>query len=549
LDSSIDLLATSVDITNSSLLATGVGASYGGGAGRIWIDTDDGVDISGSVLRGRGGNGGQSGGDAYVDIYSGNGTLAISSGSTVEALGGTAGPTFTGGDADIYLSSNSISTIDVDSSTVRAIAGSGGFGGDAGVSIHDGTSNIIITNSTISAIATTGPDGGEGFVVISAPNGTVNTGSSTFGASGRMSVDGGEGSGVLVQANGNITLGLVTSNEFVAVNSFNGSIVDGNAGANVSALTTFLSGGNGVGSIANPLETATGGLIVSAAYGGEIGVANAGNLAFLNLMNGGAGANAVGTTGTMVVGNPISVSGDLTLAANNGMVIEDSSSIPLGGGQVIAVLAPGISVGGDLVLNSGAGDMGFNGVTVTGNNVTLSGNNILVGFTTSEAPTTVSASNLMKVTTAGNLNILGGAHSGASAVLSGMDVDLTVGTVAGFVNINGGENGASAQIHAGSPQTITLFFPTLGAGGYFINGVENVIADGNTGFFANGSPAVLGESLKITYGGAALPPPVQQGLDQVVASTNDQDKEPETNNTQPDLDGDGKEKKELPVCK
>jgi hypothetical protein len=289
--------------------------------------------------------------------------------------------------------------------------------------------------------------------------------------------------------------------------------------------------------------------LIASTAGGEIGVINAGNLPFLSLTNSGAGASAVGTTGTMVVGNPISVSGNLELSANNGMVIENSTSI-IPGGEVISVIAPGINVGGDLVLNSGAGDMGFNGVTVTGNNVTLSGNNILVGFTTSEAQTTVSASNLMKVTTAGNLNVLGGAHSGASALLAGTDVDLTVGTVAGFVNINGGANGASARISAGSPTTITLFFPTLGSGGYFVNGVEGSIADDGTGFYAAGQPAILGENLLITYGGAAeLPPSVEQGVNQVIASTNDQKKEPETNNSDTGPIGNGEEKKELPVCK
>jgi hypothetical protein len=145
---------------------------------------------------------------------------------------------------------------------------------------------------------------------------------------------------------------------------------------------------------------------------------------------------------------------------------------------------------------------------------------------------------------------------GANSVLGGLDVDLTVGTTGGFVNIVTGSGGAFAQISAGSPDTITLTFPKLSSGGYFVNGVEGGIADGNTGFFANGKPAVLGDSFMVTYGApSALPSGVQQAIDQVIVATNQQTTIMQnTGNTGTDDEGgtgsggtDDK-KKALPIC-
>jgi hypothetical protein len=144
--------------------------------------------------------------------------------------------------------------------------------------------------------------------------------------------------------------------------------------------------------------------------------------------------------------------------------------------------------------------------------------------------------------------VVGGTGSSATSTLSGLDVNLIVGTTSGFVNIVTGVDGAAAKISAGSPDTIHLHFPTLAQGGYFINGAEGVISSGNTGFFANGLPAILGENLFITYGASALPPDVVLGVNQVVDSTNQLSN---LTNTDPNagLGGPGEEEeKKLPVC-
>ncbi|HEU0290728.1 MAG TPA: hypothetical protein VFR39_08255, partial [Burkholderiales bacterium] len=351
----------------------------------------------------------------------------------------------------------------------------------------------------------------------------------------------------LTQAGG-YTLGLLAAPVSVTV-STGGAIADGNAGLNVVTPSATLSAATGVGSIADPLETQVAGLAVSSS-GGEIGIANSGDLTLGNVTFGGANAQ-IATTGLMVATGTVSVlAGNLTLGANNGMVMVNNN----------------VTVSGDLALNSGIGDMGFDGASVSGNNVTLNGNNLFVGFTTSTAPTTVSAGTLMTATSAGNLNVLGGANSGANALLEGMNVNLTVGTTAGFLNVAGGSNGATAQISSVSPTTINVFFPNLGSGGYFVDGVEGAVTNGNTGFFAGGQPAVLAQNLIVTYGLAPPPPPppppATGGGEGEETTADDQT----TNNlntiseiiTGPETQGDGstggatpdeKEKKGLPTCK
>jgi filamentous hemagglutinin family protein len=517
----------------SIISATGASGSFGESA---TVDVDgSAVTISGSTLSATGGAGSSSGGGhGTVYVYaSGSGGLHIS-GSTISATGG---PGNVGGTGFIDLGSGSAGgPVDIGSSTIIA-------NGHAATVDINSDATLAAINSTISANGATGTSGNRGIVGMFA-SGAIDTSGSTISGVGRTTADGGEGSGVSVEnGSGDVTLGLLSSNDIVGVIAA-GRIIDGNAGANAVAPMVGFDAGSGIGSLADPLETATTNLFVSTGSG-EIGVINQGNLVLANLQNTGSGANAVGTTGTMVFASDINVSGNLSLLANNGMVVEQD-----------------IFSGGDLLLVSGIGDLAFDGVSVHGNNVTLVGNNVHVGLTTGILPTEVRATNLMTVGTLGNLNVLGGAEPTATATLAGTDVDLLVGAISGFVNVVTGSTGASAQISAGSPDTITLLFPTLTAGGFFVNGIEGVISDGNTGFFANGQPAVLGDSFMVTYGGTQivlggggnLPSGVEQVIDQVIIATNQQtdlatgdlNKEAEGGNTG-NLKEE-KEKKSLPVC-
>jgi len=136
------------------------------------------------------------------------------------------------------------------------------------------------------------------------------------------------------------------------------------------------------------------------------------------------------------------------------------------------------------------------------------------------------------------------------------------------LNVAAGDNGAYAQVRAGSPDTITVTFPNRGAGGYFVNGVENALYDPatNSGFFANGQPAAVGAGFVVTYGQPAPvvdDPTVQQTNNQIVSSLNNTGDPNNTTNTpggdEKNLADSGggtsgepqgqKDKKSLPVCK
>jgi hypothetical protein len=122
----------------------------------------------------------------------------------------------------------------------------------------------------------------------------------------------------------------------------------------------------------------------------------------------------------------------------------------------------------------------------------------------------------------------------------------------------GSGSGAYAAIESASPTTITVAFPNLASGGYFINGVEGVVYDAatDTGFIADGSPAVLAGNLIITYGMTAsaagggasgvLEPPTQT----LITAAGESIEPPEA---QKDKDifreTEAEKKKDAPVCR
>ena len=487
----------------------------------------------------------------YVNLY--GRTVRIEN-STVRAEGYYASVDIYGyGPGGVEIRNSSVEAQAVDSANIEIATGiSGGNllvessqvtaeGRSASVLLGAYGGGVTVRSSTITATGQTGADGGSGFIGIQA-GGDIDTGGSTLRATGsnakppvgavalvsEVPVEGGTSVGLLSES-GDITLGFLSSNGAVVVGANSGRIVDGNAGANIAAPAAFLVGYNGVGTTSNPLETQVDSIFL-AANSGQVGIVNAGNLRLEALSFGGSDA-VIGTTGTFTLGAPVSVPGNLALGGGNGMVIDQN-----------------IAAGGDLFLTSGAGDMGIHGVSVSGHNVELVGNSIFVGSTTGTAPTSVTADHLVKATTATNFNVIGGANSSAYSVVRGEDVDLTVG---GVVNVSAG--GAYAQIESSSPTTITLTFPNRSAGGFFVNGSEGVIYDEatNSGFLAGGQPAVLGQSLKVTYGGI---PDVVQEINNGV--TNDMNKAGEplvddqnvtlADTTTPDEKQEGKG---LPVCK
>ena len=389
----------------------------------------------------------------------------------------------------------------------------------------------------------------------------VTSGALTVTAGGALTLDNGPGivinnANATVTATGNVNVGRITAGSgTVTLTSSGGSLVDTASGLDIVAGNAVLTANIGnIGTAGDPLETSVLNLSLSSSGGsGQIGIINAGSLMLNSLVFNGTSAS-IATTGSLGLGAPISnVTGMLALGANSGMTIDQ-----------------GLSVNGDLLLQAGT-TLDIAGASVFSNNALLVAPTVSIGNASLTGPSSAFAGNIMSVS-ADTLNVTGGADLGGNASLRGGSVvDITSNTA---VNLTA--NGGTAIIEAGSPLTIQLSFPLLASGGFFVNGVEGAVVDPappttpTAGFFANGEPAVLGQSLQVTYG-LAPPAPlpteltattttVDQTINQIIAtvnglttSTTSPTEEEETKETVASTESGGteggKDKKELPVCK
>jgi hypothetical protein len=101
---------------------------------------------------------------------------------------------------------------------------------------------------------------------------------------------------------------------------------------------------------------------------------------------------------------------------------------------------------------------------------------------------------------AGSVALVGGAAPESSAwILGYSDINLTVG---GFITLGAGTGLDSwARVQTASRDSvITLNFPNLASGGYFVNGIEGLLRDGHTGFLSGTGVAAPGHQLITIYG-------------------------------------------------
>ena len=106
----------------------------------------------------------------------------------------------------------------------------------------------------------------------------------------------------------------------------------------------------------------------------------------------------------------------------------------------------------------------------------------------------------MDISAGGDVSIMGGSGDGAFArILGYSDIKLTVG---GFITLGAGTGLDSwARIQTASRDSvITLNFPNLASGGYFVNGIEGLLRDGHTGFLSGNGVAAPGHQLITIYG-------------------------------------------------
>ena len=253
------------------------------------------------------------------------------------------------------------------------------------------------------------------------------------------------------------------------------------------------------------------------------------------------------------------------------------------GGNVIVGGVVDAAYGGATIEFRASGDVKIlGGADVTGVQVKLQGGNVFVGDSAATSAASVYASSQLDVIT-GGLTLQGGSGANASALVSssgalnvsasgdvvlaggsGADSwaklsgnpDAVLSSVGGAVRMNAGTGtNAYAIIESVSPTTIYLTFPNAGSGGFFVNGSEGVVYDAatHTGFVAGGNPAVLGQSLVVTYGGSsstvsssALELPVQT----LIVATG-QSKEPPDAEKDKDVfkEAEDDKKKDAPVCR
>ena len=341
----------------------------------------------------------------------------------------------------------------------------------------------------------------------------------------------------------------------------------------------------GSGPVARMTNVSAPGVLLRLGSGGQIGIEN-GSVVFGGLT---LDSPAFGSAFSMTDATFAQAAGNLTVPGG-AAYFGDNTYVAQAGDLVVSGVVSGGS--GSLTLAAAIGDLKVTGGTVSADTVSLYGNNVIVGGSSLSVPTSVTANSaLMVVAASGDLQILGGSSSGASALVSSSgnltvtasgDVALAGGSganawaklsgnpdvllagIGGSVRLDAGiGTGSYAQIAAISANTIYLDLLGSSSGGYFVNGIEGLLYDPatSTGFIAGGSPAILGGNLIVTYDGVPLLPgspildfieeslqvPTQTLIVATNQSTTPPDAEKEKDIFEEDLKKD--KKKDAPVCR
>jgi len=412
-----------------------------------------------------------------------------------------------------------------------SITGGLSVGASNGVSLTDSGNQInYITGGTNTGTfaVSTGTD--LNVTGVSARGGTIN-----LSSTGIMSL-----LGTVDAGNGTVNLNTPAS------------IVDNNTGVDVIANSASFNGTNGIGSLANPLETSVLSMsVISNGSGQEIGIINVGNLALNNLTAAYGGMVSIGATGSMTTGSSIYTVANLALFASNGLTVGNSItgsqklSLNAGTGNlllddvnVIASDTLGLS-GANIVITSNANVWGYAGTTASA-----------VGNLSVLSQSTLGTASMTKISAGGNIVV------DRSFIYGSPDVQMTLGGVTSMVSIVG-DGFYSGGIAAGSPTTILLNFLERPEGnstngyGYSVNDIDGQLFDAvtGTGFTAVELPAALGQTMMVTYGGVTevTVPPVPP-----IVETNQAAKPPEKEQSTGAMESKDEKnkdkKKDLPIC-
>lgn len=508
-------------------------------------------EVTAAAITLQGGSSG-SGNNAQINAGAANQRIAVTAGDIAlqGGLGGTNNATFLIG-----------ATQDISATGNVTLSGGSGSGSSSLFGSPSGTAYNLVLNAGGDVVLTGGSAASTGANIGTTGGAPLAPTSITINAGGSVILNSGAGTGVRIgstaaapAAGGDIsissgqdillngtaqtarirTLGNVTLNAAGSISEGPNGLIEANALTTTSNAGTNLGGPNQVASF-NATNTAAGHIALvnsgnlavmasNAAPGGNITINNlAGDLSTSGSIAASGGGSAdvtLAAAGAVNIAHPLTASGIGNVSLTGGAIAVEDTSVTAGGSVSVngasldvkgvssgALIEAGngfdASLSGDLRVRAASTGGGLGGwsailadtgpVNVSAGNVALEGGSKLGSFS-------AIAGESVAINTAGDLNIAGGTGLAAFGLLSSHhDVNLTVG---GNVRLDSGTGlGSFARVQTLYPgSTISIHFPNLGSGGYFVNDVERRISQGLTGFFNGIRPARLGRALLVTYG-------------------------------------------------
>jgi filamentous hemagglutinin len=199
----------------------------------------------------------------------------------------------------------------------------------------------------------------------------------------------------------------------------------------------------------------------------------------------------------------IAITGEVSALSHN---LHATGDITIGGADAAGATllhAPGfitISTPGSIWVRGSDTSAGAGSAVLAGGALSLNASNVtLLGG--GAALTPVLARGEVVNMAVGNLNVMGGrGHLSPAWLSSGTDINLTVGDAVRLQTGSGLLSWARVQTETRDGE-IRLTFPSRSEGGYFVDGIEDSVKHGQTGFYTLLKPVKVGDTLILTYEG------------------------------------------------
>jgi hypothetical protein len=185
----------------------------------------------------------------------------------------------------------------------------------------------------------------------------------------------------------------------------------------------------------------------------------------------------VAQTGDVTIGSATATEGTLVAAAGD-VSMSATGQILVRGSDTTIGAASAVLAGGELSFS--AGD-----VTLRAGDAAL-------------APVVIRGADGVEMTVGRELRVTAGGLLSPSLLTSGRNIDLTIGQA---LRIEGNGAFSLARVQTESRDgVISISFPNLTHGGYFVDDREGQVHHGQTGFFTDFKPAKVGRTLLLDYG-------------------------------------------------